>query len=128
MAYRVLVVEDLHAQREAIVALLAMEGYDVMEARDGMEGVSRALEGRPDVIVADFRMPRMDAGQMARAIRGDGHQPWIPIVAITSLAAETVREKLADQNLFYIILRKPVNPGQLLAEVRAALAETAGST
>lgn len=122
MAYRVLVVEDLHTQREAIVALLALEGYDVIEARDGAEGVRRALDGRPDVIVADFRMPRMDAGEMALSIRDGGHAPAIPIVAITSLAAATVRENLADQNLFFIILRKPVNPAELLAEIRAALA------
>lgn len=128
MAYRVLVVEDRIAQREAIVALLVLEGYEVMEARDGEEGVSRTLEDRPDVIVADFRMPRMDAAQMARAIRDGRREPPIPIVVITSLEpGRECKKMLRDEKLFRIVLRKPVDPHELLEEVRAATAERSGN-
>lgn len=98
------------------------------EARDGEEGAGRTLEDRPDVIVANFRMPRMDTEGMARAIRDDGREPIAPIVGITSLDLKAERKKdLIARKLFRVILRKPVDPRRLLDAIRAPIAETSGS-
>lgn len=119
MGNRVLVVEDQDDQRKAIAALLASEGYEIAEARDGDEGLTRAVEWGPDLIVVDFLMPRMDGEQMARAIQDGRSLPPIPLIAITSLNLDA-RRKRELSDLFRVFLRKPINLREFLDEVWAA--------
>lgn len=123
---KILVVEDTDTQRELLAELLRAEGHMTTTARDGAEGLRRATEELPDVIVTDLLMPRMDGEQMARSIRGLTGGSGIPIIAVTALELDRGRmQKLED--LFRSILRKPIDLDDLFRELRSAVPPSAGA-
>ena len=82
----VLVVEDEHNIRALLSTFLRDEGYDVAEARDGVEGLERVAERSPDVIVCDVSMPRLDGAGFLRSYR-EAPGPHAPVI-ITSAASK----------------------------------------
>lgn len=123
---KILVVEDTDTQRELLAELLRAEGHMTTTARDGAEGLRRATEELPDVIVTDLLMPRMDGEQMARSIRGLTGASGLPIIAVTALELDRGRmQKLED--LFRSILRKPIDLDDLFRELRSAVPPSAGA-
>lgn len=124
---KILVVEDTDTQRELLAELLRAEGHMTTTARDGAEGLRRATEELPDVIVTDLLMPRMDGEQMARSIRGLTGASGLPIIAVTALELDRGRmRKLED--LFRSILRKPIDLDDLFRELRSAVPPSAGAS
>jgi pilus assembly protein CpaE len=124
MATRVLVVDDdLNIQRVLVFAL-KQEGYDVTVASDGAAGVEMALEARPDLILMDVAMPKLDgygATQQIRAAeKGVGR---IPIIMLTSEAdvGQRVRGLRAGADDDIV---KPFHPLELMARIKALLAQT----
>lgn len=123
---KILVVEDTDTQRELLAELLSAEGYVTTTASDGAEGLRRATEELPDVIVTDLLMPRMDGEQMARSIRGLSGGSGIPIIAVTALELDRGRMRKLEA-LFRSILRKPIDLEDLFRELRAAVPPSAGA-
>ena len=81
----VLIVDDRAEARKALKSVLAQDGYDLMEASNGVEGLSLAKQTRPDVVLLDVMMPEMDGNEVCRAIREDGDLAAVPVVMITGL-------------------------------------------
>jgi CheY-like chemotaxis protein len=81
---RVLVVDDDADVRTAIGEALASQGFAVSEAADGVEGLRRAREERPDVILLDLMMPRMDGFEFRAAQRSDERIAAIPVVVVSA--------------------------------------------
>ena len=124
MATRVLVVDDdLNIQRVLVFAL-KQEGYEVTVASDGAAGVAMALDARPDLILMDVAMPKLDgygATQQIRAAeKGVGR---IPIIMLTSEAdvGQRVRGLRAGADDDIV---KPFHPLELMARIKALLAQT----
>jgi|SRR5208283_1568592 len=69
MSKRILLVEDEHAVREAIMLLLQLDGHAVTEAQNGQEALERFGKDRFDLVVTDFRMPGMKGNELAAAIK-----------------------------------------------------------
>ena len=65
---RVLLAEDHDDTRDALRMLLEMNGYEVLAARDGEEALRLATEARPDVVITDYDMPRVDGAEVARQL------------------------------------------------------------
>ena len=110
-----LIVEDNPSLRSVLALLLEGDGWRVVEARDGREGLEMARTGRPDIIITYLRMPGLTGISMARALRnGDDRIP--PLVGITSdpRGAEAARES----GLFRVVLDKPFRPDAFLEAVR----------
>lgn len=84
MRRKVLVAEDYTDSRKMMKVLLELEGYDVLEASDGLEAVKKAVEERPDLIFMDIAMPVLDGLQAASAIRRHQELARVPIVAVTA--------------------------------------------
>ena len=120
MSKKILVVEDTEDNRQILRDLLGMAGYDMVEAHDGAEGVAKAAEHKPDLILMDIQMPVMDGYEATRQIKANPDLKSIPIVAVTSYALSGDEEKTRAAGCDAYIA-KPYSPRQMLAKVREIL-------
>ena len=117
MSKKILVVEDAEDNRQILRDLFSMAGYDMIEARDGAEGVAKASEHKPDLILMDIQMPVMDGYEATRLIKADPALKAIPVIAVTSYALSGDEEKARTAGCDGHIA-KPFSPRQMLAKVR----------
>lgn len=121
----ILVVEDEATVRQALARDLEAEGFRVLTASDGLEGLQKARSEKPDLILLDLLLPGMDGLSVCRVLR---RETDVPIIILTARGTEMDRivglETGADD---YVV--KPFGFGELLARIRAALrrAERQGS-
>lgn len=105
----ILIVEDNDINRAILHRMVEIEGHDVVEARDGREGVERAALWPFDAILMDVSMPVMDGRAAARAIRaGGGASCAVPIIAVTAHALPEEREAFRAAGMTEI-LNKPID-------------------
>jgi CheY-like chemotaxis protein len=100
----VLVVDDEYGIVEVLVLALEDQGYRVLSAADGKEGLERLAEARPDLVMLDFMMPRMDGPSMAQAMRADAALGDVPIVMMSAVGEAPIRDRFTGYAAF---LRKP---------------------
>jgi DNA-binding response OmpR family regulator len=117
---RILAVDDSATVLEMIKSVLVADGYDVITASDGAEGLETARRERPDLILLDVMLPKLDGYRVCRLLKFDQNYKSIPIVMLTAKAEDaevaTGIRTGADQ-----YLTKPVEPDTLLAAVAAEL-------
>lgn len=99
----ILVIEDEKSIRDAIVDVLNTRQFDVLEAKDGREGVEFALSKHPDLILLDLVMPGMDGMTALKKIRQDAWGENVPVIILTNLSA--TNEKLIED----MVACKPTN-------------------
>jgi CheY-like chemotaxis protein len=117
-AARILVVDDERDIADAVSALLIKEGYDVLLAHDGVEAVDTALLERPDLILMDFQMPRMDGVEAAVRIRKSKSRRECRILLATASLVDLSRVSEADG-----FLMKPYSRDILVSFIQALLAQ-----
>jgi len=110
----VMVVDDSLTVRRVSQRLLERNGYDVLLAKDGLEALQLLQDVRPDVMLVDIEMPRMDGFDLARQVRGTELTRSIPIVMITSRTADKHR-RMALEIGVNAYLGKPYQDDELLA-------------
>lgn len=114
----VLVVDDSPTERHVLVELLSRNGYQVITAENGEEGIEKARRELPDLILMDVVMPGLNGYQATRTLTRDEATKHIPIIVCTSKGQETDRIwGLRQGALDYIV--KPVNGDDLLAKIAA---------
>ena len=89
----ILFVEDTTEQRDLVAMFLEMNGYHVEVANNGIEGLVQARKLRPDLILLDLGMPKMDGYQMMEELRADETLKSIPVVVISAWQAAKHRER-----------------------------------
>lgn len=114
----ILLVDDEFGIVDVLAMLLEDEGYRVFSAANGKQGLERIAENRPDLVISDFMMPIMNGAEMARAIRADSIGPAIPIIMMSSVPENSVRERFDGFDAF---LRKPFKLPALLAAIGTLL-------
>ena len=115
---KVLVVDDEPAVADAVSRALRLEGYEVATAAEGVEALDEVERGRPDALVLDVTMPRMDGLELARELRARGDR--VPILMLT--ARDSVGDRVAGLDAGaddYLV--KPFALEELLARLRALL-------
>ncbi len=110
----VLVVDDSLTVRRVTQRLLVREGFRVTLAKDGIDALEKLADERPQVILSDIEMPRMDGFDLARNIRGDSRWRDLPIIMITSRIAQKHRDHAAELGVDHY-LGKPYSEEDLLA-------------
>jgi two-component system, cell cycle response regulator len=103
-----------------VVYLLQAFGHEVSGAREGAEGIELARQQRPDLILLDIHMPKMDGYEVASRLRDDPESRGIPIVAVTALAMVGDREKLLSSG-FDGYISKPIEPETFSTKVQEFL-------
>lgn len=116
----ILVIEDNFANLELMAYLLKAFGHEVNTATDGVQGVERAREGIPDLIVCDIHLPRMDGYGVAAALKDDFALKKVPLIAVTALAMVGDRDKVLASG-FDGYISKPINPEKFVTELEAFL-------
>lgn len=86
MPKKILIVEDDTDNRRIVVKVLSVEGYQVVEATDGIEALAQARAERPDLILMDLALPNMDGWEATRRLKSDPETRAIPVVALTAFA------------------------------------------
>ena len=116
----VLVIEDEAPLRANIVRILSAEGYRVVAAADGDEGVRRVLEERPDLVICDILMPRLDGFGVLAALRSRPETAALPFIFLTASADkdDLARGLKSGANEY---VTKPFKIAGLLAAVRRLL-------
>jgi chemosensory pili system protein ChpA (sensor histidine kinase/response regulator) len=90
---RILVVDDSVTVRKVTTRLLERNGMEVLTAKDGVDALSVLQEHKPDLILLDIEMPRMDGFEVATQVRHDSRLKEIPIIMITSRTGDKHRER-----------------------------------
>jgi len=85
---KILIVEDSFTTRELERSILEAQGYDIATAIDGLEAIDKISQAKPDLIVADIQMPRMDGFEMCRTLKKNDEYKDIPVVMVTALEKE----------------------------------------
>jgi len=110
-ACKVLVVEDNGDTRETLRRVLELDGHEVQEAGDGLQGIEVALASRPEVVIVDIGLPALDGFEVARRLRASlGQEPLL--IALTGYGQPEDRRLSRDAG-FDVHLVKPVAPEQL---------------
>lgn len=113
-----LLVDDDEAITSVLSRFFEQAGFVVVVAADGEQGLAAHETYRPDVVVADVRMPVMDGREMVRQMRAQGG--WTPVLLLTQLGESADRAVALDEGADDY-LNKPCDPAELLSRVRALL-------
>jgi len=117
---RILVIEDNGTNMYLIGFILRKNGHEVIEARNGEEGVELAIKEKPDLILMDIQLPGIDGLEATRRIRESEADGEIPIIALTSYAMAGDKEKAISAGCTGYI-EKPINPETFIAEIEKYL-------
>ncbi|MGE5093895.1 MAG: Hpt domain-containing protein [Betaproteobacteria bacterium] len=120
----VMVVDDSLTVRKITSRMLAREGFEVATAKDGVDALQQLQDIRPDCILLDVEMPRMDGFEFARNVRADETTKSIPIIMITSRTADKHRNRAIEIGVNEY-MGKPYQEDQLLELIRRYTAESA---
>jgi two-component system, cell cycle response regulator DivK len=118
----VLLVEDNFDSREIYRQVLEHAGFRVCAVECGGDAIRVARERRPDIILMDIGLPRVNGWEATRILKADAATRSIPVVAITALTSPEDRRRAARIG-FEGFLEKPVAPRRVLVEVQGRIGE-----
>lgn len=121
---KILIVEDEEDLREAMVDKLTREGFQVNEAKNGEEGLEVALKERPDLILLDIVMPKMDGMTMMKKLRKTN--TWgekVPVILLTNLSAsdDKIIKAIVENEPSYYLVKSDWKVGDVVQKVKEEL-------
>lgn len=123
----ILIVEDDPMIRDMLSRRLMLEGFEVITAPDGIQGVQRARVERPDLIIMDIGLPVINGWQATQRIRSMPLTREIPIIALTAFVLKEDREKCISVGC-NDYETKPVDIGRLIVKIQLLLGHTVSQT
>lgn len=122
MSQRILVVEDDEFLRELYEELLKGEGYEVVLAVDGEQGLTQILEGGFDLVLLDIMLPKMDGLEILRNVKNKpSKQKNGPTVLLTNLGQDSIIKEGFALGASGYLIKSAMNPDQVLSEVKVFL-------
>jgi two-component system, chemotaxis family, chemotaxis protein CheY len=113
----ILTVDDSRTMRDMLLMTLSEAGYQVDQAEDGMDGLAKLKDSRPDAIITDINMPRLDGFGFIEQVRSDPTRRAVPILVLTTESEPELKERARRAGATGWIV-KPYNPGKLLDALR----------
>ncbi len=120
MAKKILITEDSPTILEILKVVLAEEGYEVIAASDGQEALNLAKTEKPDLMVLDLMLPKIDGYKVCRMLKFDEKYKDIPIIMLTARTNET-DEKLGKEVGADAYIKKPFEPEVVIDEIKKLL-------
>ncbi|MCB1837012.1 MAG: response regulator, partial [Alcanivoracaceae bacterium] len=118
----IMVTDDSVTVRKVTTRLLERNGYEVITAKDGMDAVAKLEDHKPDLMLLDIEMPRMDGFEVASHVRHEERLKDVPIIMITSRTGEKHRERAFEIGV-NSYMGKPFQEGELLNTIQELLAQ-----
>jgi two-component system, cell cycle response regulator DivK len=118
LSKKILVVDDNQDSRELVVKVLKNKGYEMVEAVDGEEAIEKAIAERPNLILLDISIPKLNGYEVTQKLKGMEEFENIPIVALTAHAMKGDRKKALEAGCEGYIT-KPINVRELPAQVKS---------
>ena len=119
---KILVVDDSRAFRQSLLRFLQMEGFEVLEAEDGHDGLTQFDRALPDLVILDLNMPKMDGFEALKHLR---EQSRVPVLILSARNGEMDRVAGLSSGADFF-LNKPFSAGELLARINALLRRSRG--
>jgi two-component system alkaline phosphatase synthesis response regulator PhoP len=117
---KILIVDDENYILHILDFSLGAEGYEVITAEDGAEAVRKAKEDRPDLVVLDVMMPKMDGFEACRAIKRDPELQGTPVILLSAKGRD-IDQKQGYEAGADDYITKPFSPGRLVERVHGLL-------
>jgi CheY-like chemotaxis protein len=125
MGQRILVVEDDEFLRELYDELLKGEGYDVVLAVDGEQGLNQISSGGFDLVLLDIMLPKMDGLEILRHVKSKPPTTKNgPVVLLTNLGQDSIIKEGFALGASGYLIKSAMNPDQVLSEVKVSLSNT----
>jgi DNA-binding response OmpR family regulator len=117
---RILLVEDEKDMVYAVTLQLEAAGYEVLTADDGQQGLKKARKERPDLIILDLMLPKMDGYKVCGLLKADTRYHKIPIILFTARAQESDK-KMGEEVCADAYITKPFDQKVLLCKIKELL-------
>lgn len=114
----ILVVEDEEPMQLVLRDVLKVEGYDVLEAKNGIEGLELALKEHPDLILLDILMPKMDGLEMLKNLRSDDWGRKVPVIVLTNLSDNEDIAKAVEEDVFEYFVKTDIRIDEVIQRIR----------
>jgi len=122
---KVLVVEDEHMLAEMYATKFAMDGFEVEKAFDGADGLEKAKQVSPDIILLDVIMPKLDGFAVLKELRSDAKFAHTPILLLTNLGQDDDIKKGKELGANDYFVKANHTPADVVTKVKELLAKTA---
>lgn len=116
---KVLLIEDEKEVAELYRLKLSLDGYNVEVASDGQEGLTKALELKPDLIFLDIKMPGMDGFEVLKNLRDSEITKKTPIIILSNFDEQEMIEKGLSLGANEYLIKSQFNPGELSAKTKS---------
>lgn len=123
MAQKILFVEDDALIVKIYTARLTKDGYEVYTADNGEDGIKIALEKRPDLVVLDVMMPKVDGFGVLQKLRADANFAKIPILLYSNLAQEEELKRALAMGATEFIVKANISPTELVEKIKKYLSQ-----
>jgi two-component system alkaline phosphatase synthesis response regulator PhoP len=122
----ILVCDDESHILHVVSLKLRNAGFEVMTAEDGAEGLEKARERKPDLLITDYQMPRMNGVELCTALRSEATLQDVPAIMLTARGFRLDPLEVRSARISEVI-SKPFSPREVLGRVRALLAGTSSA-
>jgi DNA-binding response OmpR family regulator len=103
---------------------LKAEGFEIVQANNGEEALSRAKEVKPNVIMLDIMMPKINGFDVLKELKSDPELKDIPVIMLTALIQEVDRIQGKKLGAFDYIVKSETMPGEVIAKIKSAIGQS----
>lgn len=121
-SHKILVIDDSRVIRNMVRDMLPKGNFQVLEAKDGVEGLNCIRQERPNLIMLDFLLPRMSGWEVFQHIQSQADLQTIPLVLMSG-RREEVTEKIPEPFEFFEFIEKPFEQKELIEAIKASMAK-----